>query len=101
MATNSSDAGNVAPPLPFPDAHGRAALLLIESLINVLLKRGLLTIDDALAVTSAEAEVKEEAAIAEHSDPTPTGRHSLRLIRSIDASLMIDRNGQSTHSTRP
>ena len=74
---------------PPPDPHGQAALLLFESLLHVLLEKGALTIDEALVITTAAAEVKEEV-LAEQSEPESLGRYSLELIDRITASLRFD-----------
>ncbi len=73
----------------FPDPHGQAALLLVESLLHGLLVRGVLTLEDALAITTSASEIKEEV-IANHREPADLGRYSLELIDKIAASLGID-----------
>ncbi len=72
-----------------PDAHGQAALLLVESLLHGLIERNILSIGDVLAITTAASEVKEEIA-AEASESDDTAQHSLRLIARIVASLAYD-----------
>ena len=74
---------------PDPDAHGQAALLLVESLLHGLLAKGILTIDDALAVTTAASEVKEDVADAE-TEAADTAQLSLMLLDRISASLESD-----------
>lgn len=45
-----------------PDAHGQAALLLVESLIHGLLARRLITVADAVEIVDVAAEVKVDVA---------------------------------------
>ena len=78
-----------------PDPHGQAALLLVESMLHVLLEKGALTIEEALVITTAAAEVKEEV-LAEQSEPESLGRFSLELIERITASLKIDEGGDGS-----
>ncbi len=73
-----------------PDAHGQAALLLIESLIHDLVEKRVLTIDDALSVTTAACEVKEEIA-ASGIESNASAQHSLKLLRRIFTSFEHDR----------
>jgi len=73
-----------------PDAHGQAALLLVESLIHELVGRGLLSIEDAIAVTTDAADVKEEI-ILQATESDETAHHSLRLIARIADTLKTDR----------
>lgn len=75
---------------PEPDAHGQAALLLVESLLHAMLERGILTVDEAIGIAAAAGEVKEEIA-AEATESDDTARHSLQLIARIVASLEYDR----------
>lgn len=75
---------------PEPDAHGQAALLLVESLLHGLLEKGLLSNGEAIAIVTAAAEVKREIA-ATASEPRDTARHSLQLIDRIRATLASDR----------
>lgn len=87
MPENSNDnhLGTDAP-LREPDAHGQAALLLVESLIHALIGRAVLTVEEAIEIVEVAAEVKAEVA-AELGDSPATMRHSLALLESISRSL--------------
>ncbi|WP_242098397.1 hypothetical protein [Sphingomonas sp. CROZ-RG-20F-R02-07] len=77
---------------PDPDAHGQAALLLVESLLHGLLEKGVLSNGEAIAIVTAAAEVKEEIA-ATASEAQDTARQSLDLIGRIVATLELDDDG--------
>jgi len=72
-----------------PDAHGQAALLLVESLIHDLVGRAVITVEEAIEIVEVAAEVKAEVA-AELGDSPATMRHSLALLESISRSLRGD-----------
>lgn len=83
-----------------PDPQGQAALLLAESILHGLLEKGVLTIDDALAITAVAIEAKEEV-VAEHAEPREIGRHSLQLLHRISTSLTIDRCSETLAGPNP
>lgn len=66
------------------DAHGRAALLLVESLIHGLIARSSLSVSEAVEIVQIAIEVSEDANTAE------TSSGSDQLLNSIRASLMHD-----------
>ena len=72
-----------------PDAHGQAALLLVESLIHGLLQRRLITVADAVEVVDVAAEVKLDIA-GDLGDSPANLRKSLALLAAIGASLRGD-----------
>ena len=72
-----------------PDAHGQAALLLVESLIHDLVARAVISVDEAIEIVQVAAEVKAEVA-ADLGDSPATMRHSLALLESISRSLKGD-----------
>jgi hypothetical protein len=72
-----------------PDAHGQAALLLVESLIHDLVARAVISVDEAVEIVQVAADVKAEVA-AELGDSPATMRHSLTLLESIVLSLRGD-----------
>lgn len=74
---------------PSPDAHGQAALLLVESLIHGLVDRRALTTADALEIVEVAAEVKIEIGMR-GAEPGETVALSLALLDKIAASLRID-----------
>lgn len=43
-----------------PEAHGRAAMLLVESLIRGLISRSALTVGEAIDIIDGVAEVEDE-----------------------------------------
>lgn len=63
-STISEDKGKVLPPTPEPDAHGQAAMILVESLIHVLVEKALLTNDEAVNVIETASQIKHEVAVA-------------------------------------
>jgi hypothetical protein len=91
MPENSND--NALPPPEGarrePDAHGQAALLLVESLIHDLVGRSVISAEEAIEIVTTAAEVKAEVA-AEFGDSPATMRHSLALLESISTSLRGD-----------
>jgi len=78
---------------PEPDAHGQAAILLVESLIHGLVARAVLSIVDAMEIVEVAAEVKADIA-AELGDSSTTLRASLTILESISASLRLDAPGE-------
>lgn len=69
-----------------PDAHGQAAMLLVESLLHGLIARSVLSVADAVEIVEIAAEVKAEVA-AELGDTPATLRKSLGLLNAIGTSL--------------
>lgn len=74
---------------PEPDAHGQAAILLVESLIHGLVDRSVISIGDAMEVVEAAAEVKADIA-ADLGDSADTLDRSLTILAAIRDSLRID-----------
>jgi len=72
-----------------PDAHGRAALLLVESLIHGLTARSVLSVAEAVSIMEialdAQIAITEDAA-----EPTPSMRRATTLLSSLVESLRID-----------
>ena len=77
------------PVLVEPDAHGQAALLLTESLIHVLIERGVLTNADAVGVVQMAAEVKVDVAEAA-GESKARMRESVALLARMANSLGVD-----------
>ena len=50
MPTNDNDPATLGTPFPSSDAHGHAALLLIESLIHGLCEKDLLSAGDVVEI---------------------------------------------------
>lgn len=72
-----------------PDAHGQAAMLLIESLIHGLIARSMISVGDALDIVDVAAEVKSEIAV-DLGDSPDTRDRSLALLANISRSLRHD-----------
>jgi len=91
MPDNSNDnqLGREAAARPEPDAHGQAAMLLVESLIHGLIERSVISVPEAIEIVEVAAEVKTEVA-AELGDSPATMRHSLDLLASLKLSLEGD-----------
>lgn len=87
--SNDNDLGTNKPRLRGPDAHGQAAMLLVESLIHGLVARSVLGITDAVEIVGVAAEVKEEVA-AEMGDSPATMKRSLTILEAVRASLALD-----------
>lgn len=85
-------------PLDPPDSHGRAALLLVESLIHGLCENGTLTMGEAVAVTERAADVQSEQAEEADGAGAPLWR-SHALLASIVASLKTDGDDASEATT--
>ena len=86
--TNDNHSGTAAPARE-PDAHGQAALLLVESLIHDLVGREVISVEEAIEIVQVAAEVKAEVA-ADLGDSPATMRHSLALLETIVLSLRGD-----------
>ncbi len=76
-----SDASN---PL---DAHGQAALVLVESLIHVLIQRCVLTLDEAIAVLDLALDSQK---VIYDDAPSLRAEGAIALLSSIMASLETD-----------
>ncbi len=72
-----------------PDAHGQAAMLLVESLLHGLIARSVINVEDAVEIVGIAAEIKEEVA-ADAGESAETMQKSLALLASIGASLTSD-----------
>lgn len=87
--TNDNHAVSAQSALHGPDAHGQAALLLVESVIHGLIARSVISVDEAVEMVEVAAEVKAEVA-EDMGDSPATMRKSLMLLDSIAISLRID-----------
>jgi hypothetical protein len=72
-----------------PDAHGQAAMLLVESLIFGLIERKVISVSDAVEIVEVAAEVKVDVA-ADLGDSPETLRSSLNMLGAIRESLQSD-----------
>lgn len=80
-----------------PDAHGQAALLLVESLLHGLIERSVITVADAVDFVKAAADVRQEIGY-DRQETLETMETSLTILRSIASSLRLDRNNESIKS---
>ncbi len=87
--SNDNDMRQDAGHLRGPDAHGQAAMLLVESLLHGLVARSVISIADAVEIVAVAAEVKKEVA-ADMGDSPATMKKSLSILGAIRASLALD-----------
>ncbi|TPG13632.1 hypothetical protein [Sphingomonas oligophenolica] len=62
MPANDNDATLLGGTDPMPDPHGRAALLLVESLIHGLMERSIINIGDAIDIVDTAESVQADTA---------------------------------------
>jgi hypothetical protein len=74
---------------PMPDAHGHAALLLVESLIHGLIERSVISVDDAMEIVETANSVQVDVAEAADGDGAPMW-HGHTLLTAIERSLSYD-----------
>lgn len=92
MPTNDNDP---APQDAFPpssDAHGQAALLLVESLLHGLCEKSTLSCGEAVEIAERAVEVQFEQAEAADGAGAPLWR-SHALLSAITVSLRADASG--------
>lgn len=87
---SSNDNGDVGP--QEADAHGEAAMLLVESVVHGLIARDVITVADAVEIVDVAAEVKADTA-NEHGSPLTNAQKSLGLLKAISSSLRRDLPG--------
>ena len=78
-----------AEPVTAPDAHGQAAMFLVESLIHGLIDSKAMTVAGAVEVVDIAAEVQADVAADAGADPVLV-RKSVELLEAISASLSRD-----------
>lgn len=88
--TNDNHPYPAAGPMREPDAHGQAAILLVESLIHGLVERSIISTGDAIDIVEAAAEVKVDIA-TDIGESAGTMQRSLDLLTGISDSLQIDK----------
>ena len=93
---NQSTESDAVPPGD-PDANGKAAILLVESLIHVLVARAVISLEDAVDVVQDAIDVRSE--MAREIDIATLGEDkSVHLLAAISDSLRIDiRHEPVTH----
>ena len=84
------DLDRAAPPAA--DAHGEAALLLVESLIHGLVARSVLSVDEAIALVTVAMDARAEI-VAERGEREEAQDPALALLSGISASLAFDAGG--------
>ena len=72
-----------------PDAHGQAAMLLVESLIHGLIARDVITVADAVEIVEIATDVRADTA-ADRGESPADQRKSLGLLQTISVSLSRD-----------
>jgi len=80
---------NAVLPRREPDAHGQAAMLLVESLIHGLIEREVLSVSDAVDIIQLAAEVKSDVG-PDLGDSPENLQKSINLLQAISASLRQD-----------
>lgn len=86
------------PQAPKADAHGEAAILLVESLIHGLIAKRVLSVSEAVEIVDVATEVKLEAGI-EDGAPTVASQTSINLLQDISASLKFDLEERAASGT--
>ena len=71
------------------DAHGEAAILLVESLIHGLIARNVITAADAVEIVDTAIDVRVDGA-SDRDDPPAHVRKALGLLEAISNSLSRD-----------
>jgi hypothetical protein len=85
-------------PVPWfgePDAHGQAAILLVESLIHGLIARSVITVEDAMEVVTVAIDVAMEIG-ADFGDCRDSTYKSFAILAAIRESLSIDISRHTT-----
>ena len=80
---------------PIPEAHGEAALLLVESLIHGLVARSALSIGEAIDIVQIAIDAQVEISDA-RGDPDEV-RPAVRYLSAIATSLKIDDRQKDGH----
>ena len=71
-----------------PDAHGEAAMLLLDSLIHDLVMRSVLNIEEAIDLVTVAIDARVEIA-ADRGDVDEAHDRTLALLAAVRASLAI------------
>lgn len=77
---------------PAADAHGEAAMLLVESLIHGLVARSVLSVDEAIALVTVAVDARAEI-VADRGEREEAQDRALALLSGIGASLAYDAGG--------
>ena len=88
-STNDNETLRPVPRTEGPDAHGQAAILLVESLIHTLIAQSIIQIEEAIEAVTVAMDVKMEIS-ADLGDNDDTLDKSLALLLEIARSLRND-----------
>jgi len=72
-----------------PDAHGQAAMLLVESLMHGLISKQVISAAEAIEIVDIASDVKVDKAV-DLGDSTANLVESLKLLDAVSASLSRD-----------
>jgi hypothetical protein len=97
MPSNDTDSGLPDTQSSTPDAHGHAALLLVESLIHGLISRSIIKASDAFDIVESANDVQVEIAEAADGHGASMWR-SHALLTSMAESLKHDLDKDTTSS---
>lgn len=86
---NDNDAATAGTMTSLPDAHGQAALVLVESLLHGLLSQTVLTLSEAVEIIESAVAVQTDIADAADTGAETMWR-SLSLLTAMSASLKRD-----------
>ena len=84
-----NDNGAMTPSALDLDAHGQAAVLLVESLIHGLIEESVLSVAKAVEIVDVATDVKREMKTA-HGDTPATSERTITLLEAISRSLRHD-----------
>lgn len=87
--TDGSKNGSDGAPSQEVDAHGHAAMLLVESLIHGLIATSTISVAQAVEIVDIASDVTIEMAAGHSKAPDHLGK-SLTLLQSISTSLSQD-----------
>lgn len=94
--SNDNEFARPMPEFEKPDAHGQAAMLLVESLIHGLIASSIIQISDAIDVVTVAINVKMEIA-ADLGENQDLMDKSLQILTAIRKSLCNDMNVLETN----
>ena len=77
---------------PAANAHGEAALLLVESLIHGLVARSVLSVDEAISLVAVAMDARAEI-VAERGGRDEAQDRAFVLLSAIGTSLAFDAGG--------
>lgn len=89
MSSNDNELTEQALSIDSGESHGRAALLLVESLIHELCASKILSLGQAVAIADCAAEVQLNSIDDTEGDMAPS-RRARSLLLNISASLAVD-----------